>query len=410
MLIVLLPDAAVSAEQLTVTALSWWRTDATGLEVESGQHSLTELRTRFPAERLRALAPATAVSLHRVAIPVRSASAARAALPFALEDQLGQELEDLHLVAGPRRADGQYSAAVVSREQMERWLAGCTASGWQLEALLPQASLHTALAPEQGLRVQPSPWPGGGQALVTSADAEPVLVEIGMLSFWLQQRLARLGEGQQTVELQGYSATELGLRESVERALAPAVVAKLEAALKQAQQRRTLNLLTGAYTKGMAVPPWRKLRPLIMVATLLMVTWIGLQVVESMALKRERQRVLIAIDQLFAETLPNSRRVDPVTQFRQVLDSRDTPGGMAATGELLFDVLAIVRSNPRNEIKHFRATPDELEIEVQVPSFAELENVRSKLNEVASLSETLQGADSASEGVVARLKVQRGDL
>lgn len=409
MLIVLLPDA-LSAEQLIVTALNWWRTDAAGLAVESGQHSLTELRARFPTERLRALAPATAVSLHRVAIPVRSANAARAALPFALEDQLGQELEDLHLVAGSRRADGQYSAAVVSRQQMDIWLAGCNTSGWQLDALLPQAGLIVDLAPEQGLRVQPSPWPSCGQALVTSADAEPVLIETGMLSFWLQQRLAQLDAAQRTVELQGYTATELSLGEDVELALAQGAVADLGAALKQAQQRRTLNLLTGSYAKGMAAPPWRKLRPLTIVAAVLLVTWVGLQVVENMALNRERQRVLTAIDQLFAETLPDSRRVDPVTQFRQVLESHDSSGGLSTTGELLYDVLAIVRSNASNEIKHFRATPDELEMELQVPSFAELEGIRSKLNEVASLTETLQGADSASEGVAARLKVQRGDL
>lgn len=409
MLIVLLPESS-SAEQLASLPLYWWRSDAASVLAESGQDSLARLRVRFPAERLRVLAPATVVNLHRVAIPVRSTAAARAALPFALEDQLGQELEDLHLVVGPRRAEGRYSAAVVARQQMTTWLEACNAAGWPLDALLPQAALHADLAPKQGLCVQPSPWPMPGQALVTSADAEPALIDTSMLGFWLHQRLAQLDDEQQRIALHGYSAAELGLSEAIIDEPEQGMLAGLEAALQQAQQQRPLNLLTGAYAKGMATPPWRKLRPLIIAAGILLTTWVGLQVVETLALNSERQRVLAAIDQLFADTLPGSRQVEAVTQFRQVLTGNNGAGAQSGTGGLLYEVLTIVRETGSSEIRQLRATPEEVELELQLPSFAKLESIRGKLSASPSLSETLQGADSASSGVVARLKVQRGDL
>lgn len=408
MLIVLLPEAP-EVQDLEPTRLHWWRTSREGALLESGQDDLETLRARFAGERLRALAPAAAVNLYRVAIPVRRSAAVRAALPFALEDQLGQELEELHLVAGPRRADGRFVAAVTERQRMEAWLQLCQAAGWRLDALLPQASLHDDLAPAAGLRVQPSPWPGeSGQALVSSTDQEPVLIEQGLLGFWLRQRLVQLDEEQRIVELDGYTLADLGLSETDCEVRQSEPVPALEAALRCAQQpTRALNLLCGAYASGMATPPWRKLRPVMIVAGVLLAVVVGQQMLEGIALSNERDRLQAQIEQVFDSTLPKSRRVDPVTQFRQVLEGGGAQASQNGTGSLLYEVLAAVREDGKGDIRQFRATPTEVELELQLPSFAELESIRGKLAAGPGLNETLQGADSGSEGVTARLRIQR---
>jgi len=379
--------------------------------LESGQDDLEALRSRFAGERLRALAPAAAVNLYRVAIPVRRPSAVRAALPFALEDQLGQELEELHLVAGPRRADGRFVAAVTERQRMDSWLELCQAAGWRLDALLPQTSLHDELAPAVGLRVQPSPWPGDSQqALVSSADQEPALIEQSMLGFWLKQRLAQLDESQRIVELDGYTLAELGLSESDCEVRPVSPMPALEAALKAAQQpAKALNLLCGSYASGMATPPWRKLRPVLVAAGVLLAVVVGQQLFEGIALSAERERLQTQIDQLFDSTLPRSRRVEPVTQFRQVLEGGGAQANGNGTGSLLYEVLAAVREDGKGDIRQFRATPTEVELELRLASFAELETIRGKLAAGPGLNETLQGADSGNDGVTARLRVQRMD-
>lgn len=408
MLIVLLPEAP-EIQGLEPARLHWWRTGREGALLESGEDDLGALRSRFAGERLRALAPAAAVNLYRVAMPVRRPAAVRAALPFALEDHLGQELEELHLVAGPRRSDGRFVAAVTERQRMEAWLELCQMAGWRLDALLPQASLHDDLAPEVGLRVQPSPWPADNPlALVSSADQEPALIEQGMLGFWLRQRLAQLDEQQRVLELAGYSLAELGLVETDCEVRQASPVPALEAALRCAQQpARALNLLCGSYASGMATPPWRKLRPVLVAAGVLLAVVVGQQVFEGIALSSERERLQAQIDQLFDSTLPRSRRVEPVTQFRQVLESGGAQMAANGTGSLLYEVLAAVREDGGGDIRQFRATATEVELELRLPSFAELENIRSRLAAGAGLSETLQGADSGSDGVTARLRVQR---
>lgn len=408
MLIVLLPELPV-VEGLDAAPLYWWRTSRDGALMEAGHADLAALRQRFPAERLRLLAPAHATNLYRVAIPVRSASAVRAALPYALEDQLGQELEELHLVAGPRRADGRFVAAVTEHRWLQTWVQLCADAGWRADALIPQVSLHQNQAPEQGLRVQPSPWPSPeGMALITSADEEPVLVEQSMLVFWLRQRLAQLDEEQRVVELSGWPAAELGLDAEACRVEDAPQTATVEAALRIAQQpTRSLNLLTGTYASGMATPPWRKLRPVLVAAGVLLALLIAQQIMQGVALNHERARLHAEIDRLFDDTLPKSRRVDPVTQFRQVLQGSSQQTSQNGMGSLLYDVLAAVGAEDKATIRQLRATPAELELELQLPSFAELEKLRSTLAADGSLAENLQGADSDSDSVTARLRIQR---
>ena len=409
MLIVLLPELPAD-EELQAVPLYWWRTSREGALLDAGQAELAVLRQRFATERLRLLAPANATNLYRVAIPVRSASAVRAALPFALEDHLGQELEELHLVAGPRRADGRFVAAVTEHRWLQAWEQLCERAGWRADALIPQVSLHHDQAPEQGLRVQPSPWPAqSDMALITSADEEPALVERSMLGFWLRQRLAQLDEAQRVVELAGIEAAELGLDASTCRIEPLTRAATLEAALRLGQQpTRPLNLLTGEYASGMATPPWRKLRPVLIAAGVLLGVLIAQQVLTTVALNNERERLHSEIDRLFEDTLPNARRVDPVVQFRQVLQGDGAQDSQNGMGGLLHDVLAAVAGDSQAaSIRQFRATPTDVELELQLASFAELEKLRSTLAADANLNETLQGADSDTDGVTARLRVQR---
>ncbi len=312
-------------------------------------------------------------------------------------------------IAGPRRADGRYVAAVTEQRWLQAWVQLCEHAGWRADALIPQVSLHHDQAPEQGLRVQPSPWPAQeGMALITSADEEPVLVEHSMLGFWLRQRLAQLDEEQRVVELSGFQAAELGLDASTGRIEPLTQTATLEAALKLgAQSARTLNLLTGDYASGMATPPWRKLRPALVAAGVLLAVLVAQQVLLGVTLNNERERLYTQIDRLFDDTLPKVRRVDPVVQFRQVLQGDGDEGSQNGMGSLLHDVLAAVGGESKASIRQFRATPADVELELQLPSFAELEKLRSKLAADQSLSETLQGADSDTDGVTARLRVQR---
>ena len=69
-----------------------------------------------------ALAPGTEVLLTQVNLPVRSPSKLRQAIPYALEEQLADDVEGLHFAAGKRTADGITPIAATARSNVESWM------------------------------------------------------------------------------------------------------------------------------------------------------------------------------------------------------------------------------------------------------------------------------------------------
>lgn len=410
MLIVLLPENLLPDSSGPIR-MHWWHTDREGSLLDAGLDTLEALRARFAAERMRALVPPSAVTLYRVRIPVRKASAVRAALPFALEDFLSQELDELHFAAGPRRPDDRVAAAVVEQANMEFWQELFEQAGWRLEALMPLSELHVESPPAGVLRIQRSPWPTGTPLIiVTAADQEPVMMEEELLGFWLQRRLAEREPDDRILELYGIDAGTLSLNPETQVIPGPEMAQQLlEPALRRATDTRPVfNLLTGSYASSMAAPPWRKMRTAMIAAGVLLAVLAAQFGLEGLTLARERDRLQAEIDNLFDATLPGSRRVDPVTQFREALQN----GGSSANegmGGLLYEVLAVSSKDGKADIREFRATPADMEIELHVASFAELEAIRANLAAKPQLRETLQGADSGAEGVTARLKVERSE-
>jgi general secretion pathway protein L len=84
------------------------------------------------------LVPATTVLTTSVDLPMRAGSRLLAALPYALEENLADDIESLHFSAGARRDDGRIPVAVVALQQMSDWLALLEAAGISPSRIVPE--------------------------------------------------------------------------------------------------------------------------------------------------------------------------------------------------------------------------------------------------------------------------------
>ena len=82
------------------------------------------------------LVPGTEVLTTSVDIPVKGGSRLHAALPYALEDQLAEDVDQLHFAAGTRRSSGRIPVAIVSRVRLAEWIAWLTDCGIQPSAMI----------------------------------------------------------------------------------------------------------------------------------------------------------------------------------------------------------------------------------------------------------------------------------
>lgn len=116
--------------------LSWVAADSSGqlLSLPSTD-SGGGLHTMSTGRRVALLVPGADVSQFHVSLPAGNEARLLQLAPFALEDQVSQDVEELHFAIGQRdAATGMVPVATVERSQMQEWLARAT----ELQ-LLPQA-------------------------------------------------------------------------------------------------------------------------------------------------------------------------------------------------------------------------------------------------------------------------------
>ncbi|MDA0680322.1 MAG: type II secretion system protein GspL [Proteobacteria bacterium] len=117
----------------------WIAVDSTGARL--GQPitgTLQEASTEADHREVIALVPSSEVLTTSVDIPVKG-SKLLAALPYALEEFLAEDVEALHFAAGTKRSSGRTPVSVVSREKMDEWLSQLGDAGIKVTSVIPDS-------------------------------------------------------------------------------------------------------------------------------------------------------------------------------------------------------------------------------------------------------------------------------
>lgn len=120
-------------------AAHWIAVDSNGGRVSPPVTGPLSEASKDVAERaVIVLVPATTVLTTTADIPLRGGSRLLAALPFALEEHVAEDVENLHFAAGTRRDNGLMPVAVVAHEQMREWLDRLEEAGITAARLVPE--------------------------------------------------------------------------------------------------------------------------------------------------------------------------------------------------------------------------------------------------------------------------------
>ena len=345
LLIRLARDAAAPA--------SWVIADGAGRIVAREQRgSLSEAAALASSRRVCALVPAADVVLTEADVPAKSGVKAQQVVPFALEEQLADDVESLHFALGRRPSEGaRVPVAVVSRALLDTWLGELAAAGLKPEAVFAESEL-APVNPGQAIAVLE-----GDDAIVRAPGALPVTMPIDALPEALQ--LARpaseevitaeppSGRGlvlyAGAAEWHQHSRIVESLRDRFDgikvQLLTEGPLPLYAQRLAGATSGGAINLLQGPYAPtgslatGLRV--WR-------VAAILLVALIALHaigsVTELMTLGRAERTVNIAMEQTFRSAMPgehnaiNARR----RMAQRLLSMRggENTGLLAALGAL----------------------------------------------------------------------------
>jgi general secretion pathway protein L len=222
------------------------------VEYDQLEHALAKAGAR----RIVLFVPGADVRLAAVTVPARQAQKILQAAPYALEDQLAEDVDTLHFAIAPRlgKAGDPHPVAIVARERMDHWLAPLRARGLKPEVV---ASETLSL---------PAPEPGRWTAL---AEAGRVTVRTGTFTGFsctladLESYL-QLADATNAIPLRlfvardvEYDFTRLG--RPVE--LLPGYGSALEVFVRHWREDASINLLQGGYSQQQEWQglgrPWR---------------------------------------------------------------------------------------------------------------------------------------------------------
>lgn len=302
---------------------------------------LGEILAGAGTRRLVALVPGAEVRLSTVAIPARQPAKALQAAPYALEEQLAQDVDSLHFALGPRQADGQWPVAVVARARMDEWLAPFLERGLRPDAIVPETlclppadgDQWSALAEAGQVTVRTAPWAG----FACVADDLPLFMALADPDKRASLRI---------VVPRGVAPDFTTLGWPVD--LLPGFSAPLEALLQNLRLEGSINLLQGHYSQREDLlrlwQPWRATA--ILAASVFALAWVlnGVQAFQlGRAAEAQAQRNVERYQALFpAET----RIVDLPAQLEQQLAALRGGGAKGAFLPLAQVLAEATRSAP----------------------------------------------------------------
>src|ERR1700730_1481879 len=317
---------------------------------QSGPPSLAA--PRAVGRRICVLVPGTDVLLTEPEVPMKAGTKLQQVVPFALEEQLADDIDDLHFAIGKRAADSARTpVAVIRRSLMDEWLTSLKSSGLEPESMYTESDLlpqnpgqAVALLEEDVVIVRPPlgspvtlPVEALGEALEIAQQGSPELAATGIRGLVLYTGAA---------EWHQHSAKIESLRERFDGIKIQLLSAGPLALFGQQLPVATpINLLQGPYAPTTARPVgWQSWK----VAAILLASLVGLHVAgkaaELTALKRTEHSLDTSIGETFRLAMPGeTSTLDARRRMEQRLAAAQSgggPGGLLPALQALLQALS----------------------------------------------------------------------
>lgn len=350
----------------------WFWAGAGGPSGSGAVEDLAAWRSKQDARaELVLLVPGEEVLLATVPMPATSPARIARALPFALEEHVLDDLQNLHCAAGPRAGNGAIASAAINRQRLSSLLETLAAVD-----IFPDHACPDSLC---------IPWDDG--AITVFGEGETMHVR------WDKCSAAVTDAGTLEPLLDGVRARH-GLQDATIRTLQAASRAEfLETCAGQAGAI-PLDLLQGEFLPGQRRAGWRTWRLPATLAAALFLLLIAHEALETRQLAATSSALANEIGLQFKAAFPNVARMqtDPAPQIALELRRLRLQAGAGSDTflGLLGRAAPVLSANPGLQLDRLQFSGATLEMGLTGSQIADLDRLRSGL--LAAGLEARQGA------------------
>lgn len=350
------------------------------------------------AQSIVVLVPGAEVLLLEAPALSKNRSQLAKAVPYALEDQLAQPVEELHFALASKPDGDSIGVAAVAHGLLRSWLDQLAAAGIRADALMPES----LALPLGHLLIEP------GSAQLRLGAWRAATMEPDLLAEWLE--FADDGElpAIEVFDTRVQPRQPLPLRVQAYHERQGDALALLARGIGA---EPALNLLQGAYAaRHRSAPAARWWRFAAAAGVALAVLGFAQLVLERQALARESERLDAAMRNVLVQSFPEMEKVagDPPALMKSALTrlgGGESSGGLLRT---LSQIAPVLGSTTRLTTRGIEFRNGTLELAVTAPDVPTLDALRERLATLPGLKVELTAANPGQNGVDGRMRLSGG--
>jgi general secretion pathway protein L len=399
----------------------WLSIDEAGVPGTAKQRGpLTLAAAVARSAKVVALAPAAQILLAEPELPPGSGVKLARAVPFALEEQLTEDIDQLSFAIGRRSSDGRTPVAVVSRTVLQSWIAQLAAAGIEPTAMYADISLVPENPGQTVLWLEKSRLavrrPGAMPFAVELTPVADALVVAGVIP----DPLTSPAESEEPPPLESailyisredWTLVQADFQRLANQFASLKVQLLVEGPLpwlaRDLSSTAAVNLLQGEFARTTDYGArWLQWRTAAMLAGGLLLAHLAAAAVRIHQANHETKTLDTEIAQLFAQVMPSEKLQDPRRQMQSRLDrirhSGPGPEYFLRTLEALSGALS---ATPKTHIDSLAYHEQSLDMKVTAPNLAALSQL-SQLVGKQGLTADIQSSQPVDSGVEAHLQVR----
>lgn len=383
----------------------WLRLDQDGKpqgSIHAG--SLVDAASEANGLRVVMLVPGIDCLLTSISVPGSNRKKLLRAIPFALEEQVSDEVENLHFAVGSSEVDGAWPVVVIGNRLMETLLEAVNEAGLDVQLLIPEVLAVPYAENETCVLID------NDMALVRNGETSGLAVECDNLALLLGAA-PQDEEVPPVVHLLVQEGSPLPDTSGIEG------VGRVEqyagdplTVFARGLDSKSINLLQGAYGRsgewGKLLRPWRATAALLLAGVLVSNVVMG---VDYFRLSKESEQLTSQIEEIFRKALPDTQRVvNPRVQMQQQLDQLQNSQGRGSRFlSLLAQSAEVLKGKQGVEISAATFRAGRLDIDLKVPNLQLLDELKQALSESGGLSVEIQSATTGKDQrVQSRLRIE----
>ncbi len=355
-----------------------------------------KVRSLAKGRRVVILLPNSDVVLTSVNIPSKNKKQLYQAIPYALEDTLAEDIENLHFAIHQETALADSHVAIINRERLDLTITLLRKKGITPHFILPQLLSQSCPDNAWSIIQQPMDLNSNHPVTIRLNAFNGFSCDKNLLGIFLTEQLEKLAPES--------LATNIDIGELPE-ALQSLPLTKSDPTLVEyssIESALPLNLLTGFVShKRESNFDWKAWRPPLILASLVGAVWLGILGWQNSELQQQKKQLNTSIETLFKSTFPDSRLVDAPQQMGSKL--AQLKKGITETVDsplpLISNISPLLNQYKDLTLKEIRYQENELVLVMQAPSLTRLENFKKEAAEKSKLKVSINSSTTTADKV-----------